>query len=544
MNMSESWYMDSVVYELYLKGFKDTSLDGKGDLNGAREKLGYLSDLGIDCIWLLPIYPSPGLDDGYDISDFMDINPDYGTLKDFVIFIDEAHRLGIKVIGELVLNHTSDRHPWFIDAVKGESSPYHDYYVWSKDASKFAGARVIFSDYEKTNWEYSFECGKYYWHRFFKHQPDLNYDNPMVRDEMKNVMKFWFELGVDGFRVDAVPYLFEREETTCENLPETHEYIKELRKFIDEYYPGRVLLAEANQWPEDLVSYFGSGDEFHMAFNFPLMPRIFMALKQEHHGPIVDIINRTAGIPQGCQWMIFLRNHDELTLEMVTDEERDYMYKMYASDRQMILNSGIRRRLMPLLSNDRRKYEIVNALLFTLPGTPVLYYGDEIGMGDNIYLGDRNGVRTPMQWNEDRNAGFSMCNPSRLYAPVITDPEYNYHSINVESQINNPFSCLNFMKRLIAMRKKYGIFGRGGIHFLYPENKKVLAYFRVGDGKDILCIFNLSGSSQPAELDLKEYSGCFPVEIMGDTRFPMIGELPYFITLGPYGFYLFHIDKE
>jgi len=544
--MDNTWYKKAIFYELHVKAFKDSSRDGKGDFGGLTEKLDYLKELGIDCLWLLPTYPSPARDDGYDIMDYYGINPDYGTLKDFVVFLDAAHKRGIKVLMELVLNHTSDRHPWFTEARKGKSSRYHDYYVWSDDPTKYKGTRVIFTDSESSNWNWCNECKSYYWHRFYYHQPDLNFENPEVREEMKNVIKFWFDLGVDGFRVDAVPYLFEKEGTSCENLPETHDYIREIRKFIDERYGDRIILAEANQWVQDLVRYFGKGDEFNMAFNFPLMPRIFMALKQQHHGPIIDIIKRTPEIPENCQWAIFLRNHDELTLEMCTDEERDYMYREYARDNQMKINIGIRRRLAPLLENDRRKIELLNALLFTLPGTPVIYYGDEIGMGDNIYLGDRNGVRTPMQWSDNKNAGFSDCNPSRIYAPVITDPEYNYNAVNVESQQNNQNSLLCFMKSMIKLRKSMQgglLFGAGKLTFIYSENKKVLVFIRELNDEKALCVFNLADTPQPVELNLENYENIVPVEMIGGTDFPRIGRLPYFLTPGPYGYYLFHLKK-
>ena len=538
------WYKNSIIYEFYIKAFQDSNNDGKGDFKGIISKLDYLSDLGINCIWLLPMYPTPGRDDGYDIVDYYNINPEYGTLGDFKQFISEAHKRDIRVIGELVLNHTSDRHPWFQEAKKGKSSPYHDYYVWSDTASEYSKARIIFTDHETSNWAWCQECGRYYWHRFFSHQPDLNFDNPKVREEIKQIIKFWFDLGLDGFRADAVPYLFEREGTNCENLPETHQFIKEIRKFMDENYKDRILLAEANQWPEDVRSYFGGGDEFHMAYNFPLMPRMFMALKQEHHGPIVDIIKRTPKIPDNCQWATFLRTHDELTLEMCTDEERDYMFRMYAREKQMRLNRGIRRRLAPLLDNDRRKIELLYTLLFSLPGVPVIYYGDELGMGDNVYLGDRNGVRTPMQWNENKNAGFSDANPSKLYAPVITDPEYNYHAINVEAQVHNPHSLLKFVRLLVRRTKDWPVFTNGELVFFFPENKKILVFIRTLQDKQMLCVFNLSKSSQPVEIILKEYSGFTPVELLGNVPFPKIGELPYLLTLSPYGFYIFHLEHE
>lgn len=542
--MTNYWYKNAVFYELYVKGFKDSACDGIGDFRGIISKLDYLTDLGIDCIWLLPMYPSPMKDDGYDIMDYYNVHHEYGTLDDFARLIKQAHKRKIKIFSDLVINHTSDQHHWFKEAKKGKKSPFHNYYVWTDDPTKYSQARVIFKDTETSNWTWCNECKKYYWHRFFSHQPDLNYENPAVREEMIRVIDFWFKMGMDGFRVDAAPYLFEKEGTNCENLPETHRYIKEIRKFVDENYPDKVLLAEVNQWPEDLIPYFGNGDEFHMAFNFPLMPRLFMALKKEHHGPIVDIINRTPSLPKNCQWAIFLRNHDELTLEMCTDEERDYMYKEYASDPQMKLNMGIRRRLAPLLDNDRRKIELLYTILFCLPGAPVVYYGDEIGMGDDIYQGDRNGVRTPMHWNDNRNAGFSDCNPSKLYAPVITDPEYNYNSINVESQLNSSHSLLKFLKKLIKIRKSSNIFAEGVLNFIYPENKKILTFVRELDGQKALCVFNLAATSQPAEIDLKNFNGYTPIEMFGGTAFPKIGELPYFLTLSPYGYYILFLEQR
>ncbi len=542
--MDDLWYKDAIFYELYVKAFVDSNGDGKGDLKGLISRLDYLKDLGIDCIWLLPIYPTPGKDDGYDIMDYKDINPDYGTLKDFEHLVKEAHKRGLKIIADLVLNHTSDQHPWFLEARKGRDNPYHDYYVWSDNPVKYNGVRVIFKDSEKSNWEWCNECKEYFWHRFYHHQPDLNFDNPKVRKEIVSVMRFWLDFGIDGFRVDAVPYLFEREGTSCENLKETHDYVKTLRAMIDKDYPGRLLLAEANQWPDDLRDYFGEGDEFQMAFNFPIMPRLFMSLKQEHHGPIVDIVKRTPDIPDNCQWAIFLRNHDELTLEMCTDEERDYMFREYAEDPQMKLNLGIRRRLMPLLGRDYRKFELMNVLLMTLPGSPVLYYGDEIGMGDNIYLGDRNGVRTPMHWNDNRNAGFSNCKPSMLYAPVITDPDYHYHALNVEAQSNLKSSTLNWMKNMIRIRKEYNVLSKGRLEFQYPDNKKVLVFIRKIDGQVMLCVYNMASSSQPVEIDLKPYNGSVPVEVFGQTEFPRIGELPYLLTLSPFGYYIFHLRND
>ncbi|MBN1534089.1 MAG: maltose alpha-D-glucosyltransferase [Spirochaetes bacterium] len=538
---SDAWYKTAVIYELYVRGFQDSNRDGRGDFRGLISRLDYLVSLGINCIWLMPIYPTPGKDDGYDIMDYYGVNSEYGTLEDFRSLIHEAHSRGLRIIGELVLNHTSDQHRWFQEAKKGPDSPYFDYYVWSDNPEKYSAATIIFSDLETSNWSYCKENGYYYWHRFFHHQPDLNYDNPQVRQEMIRVVRFWMDLGLDGFRVDAVPYLYEREGTNCENLPETHAFIKEIRAVLDSDYPGAILLAEANQWPEDLVKYFGDGDEFHMAFNFPLMPRLFMSLQLEHHGPIIDIMKRLPTIPESCQWAMFLRNHDEMTLEMVTDEERDYMFNAYAEDRQMRLNRGIRRRLAPLLGNDRRKIELLHAILLTLPGTPVLYYGDEIGMGDNIYLGDRNGVRTPMHWNDNKNAGFSEAQPSRLYAPVITDPVYNFHSVNVEEDRNNRNSLFSWLRNLICIRRNFPIFGAGTIEFLYPDNKRVLVYLIRHEEMRMLCVFNLSPSAQPVEIDLSFLGNCIPIEIVGGTIFPAIGELPYLLTPNGYGYYIFHL---
>ncbi|HBD96462.1 MAG TPA: maltose alpha-D-glucosyltransferase [Spirochaetia bacterium] len=539
--MSNPWYKNAVFYEVYVKGFHDHNNDGKGDFKGLTSKLDYIANLGIDCIWLLPMYPSPGKDDGYDIMNYYEIHKDYGTLDDFKHFLDESHKRGIRVIADLVLNHISDQHPWFIEAVNNVYSKYHNYFVWSHNPEKYKEARIIFVDTEISNWTWSDKAKKYYWHRFFYHQPDLNYENPDVQEEMIKVLDYWLGLGLDGFRVDAVPYLFEQEGTSCENLPQTHEYLKKIRKFVDNKYPDCLLLAEANQWPEDLLPYFGDGDEFHMAFNFPLMPRMFMALRQEHHGPIIDIIQRIPAIPENCQWAIFLRNHDELALEMVTDEERDYMYKQYAKDEQMKINVGIRRRLAPLLENSRNQIELLNTILLCLPGAPVIYYGDELGMGDNIYLGDRNGVRTPMHWNVDRNAGFSKCNPSKLYAPVITDPEYDYHTINVENQENNIHSLLNWTKHMLKQRRKFSVFGSGTLRFIYPENKRILAFFRENDNERLLCVFNLSHLHQPVELYISEYKGFKPVEIIGEESFPYIGELPYLLTLSPHSFFIFEL---
>jgi maltose alpha-D-glucosyltransferase/alpha-amylase len=537
------WYKDAIIYELHVKAFYDSNNDGVGDFRGLQEKLDYLQDLGITCIWLLPFFQSPLRDDGYDISDYYVVHPTYGNVTDFKVFLKEAHRRGLRVLADLVLNHTSDQHQWFQEARASNDPRKRNYYVWSDTDQKYQGVRIIFTDTERSNWTWDPVAQQYYWHRFFSHQPDLNYDNPVVRRTMLRVMRYWLEMGIDGFRCDAVPYLFEREGTNCENLAETHEYCKLVRRQIDEHYTGRVLLAEANQWPADLLPYFGNGDEFQMAFNFPLMPRIFMALRREERRPIIDIISHLPEIPENCQWGIFLRNHDELTLEMVTDEERDYMYREYARDPRMKINIGIRRRLAPLLDNGRRQIELLNSLLLTLPGTPIIYYGDEIGMGDNIYLGDRDGVRTPMQWTSDRNAGFSRADPARLYSPVINDPVYGYQAINVEAQLRTQTSLLNWMKRMLRVRKQYPVFGRGDITFLNPVNQKVLAYVRHHEGRRVLIVNNLSRFSQPVELDLSPYAGATPVELIGEVRFPPIGDLPYFITLGPHDFYWFRLEQ-
>jgi maltose alpha-D-glucosyltransferase/alpha-amylase len=490
------------------------------------------------------MYPSPGQDDGYDISDFYSIHADYGTIDDFKEFLDTAHSKGLRVIADLVVNHTSDQHPWFQEARSDPDSPYHDYYVWSDDPTLYSEARIIFTDTEVSNWTFDQVAGKHYWHRFFSHQPDLNYDNPEVHREMFDIVRFWLNLGLDGFRCDAVPYLYERPGTNCENLPETHEFLRKLRRMVDEEFPGAVLLAEANQWPSDVVEYFGTEQEpeFHMSFHFPLMPRMFMAMRREQRTPIVEIMESTPEIRNDTQWAIFLRNHDELTLEMVTDAERDYMYFEYAKDPRMRINLGIRRRLAPLLDNGRRQIEMMTSLLLSMPGTPVMYYGDEIGMGDNIYLGDRNGVRTPMQWNGDRNAGFSRADWAKLYSPVIMDPVYGYQAVNVEAQNRLPTSFLNWTKRVIAVRKRYQAFGRGGIRFLHPENTKILAYLREYEGQILLCVVNLSRFAQFAELDLSEFDGLSPVELMGETRFPNIGQLPYLLTLGPHAFFWFRLE--
>ena len=539
------WYKDAVIYELHVRSFFDSDADGTGDFRGLKEKLDYLQDLGVTALWLLPFYPSPLRDDGYDIADYTRVHEAYGTLGDFRVFLREAHRRGLRVITELVVNHTSDQHPWFRKARRAKpDSKWRDFYVWSETPDRFPDARVIFKDFESSNWTWDRAAGAYYWHRFYSHQPDLNYDNPDVQQAILKVMDFWLDLGVDGLRLDAVPYLFEREGTNCENLPETHEMLRRIRKRVDQRYGDRMLLAEANQWPEDSVAYFGQGDECHMAFHFPLMPRLFMAVQLEDRFPVLDILEQTPDIPESAQWAIFLRNHDELTLEMVTDEERDYMYRVYAQDQQARINLGIRRRLAPLLGNNRRKIELMNGLLLSLPGTPVLYYGDEIGMGDNFYLGDRNGVRTPMQWSADRNAGFSKANPQQLYLPVIIDPEYHFETVNVEAQQNNPHSMLWWTKRLIALRKRYRAFSRGDLAFLHPDNRRVLAFTRTFEDELILVVCNLSRFTQFVELDLSVHNGMIPVELFGRTRFPPIGELPYFITLGPHTFYWFSLEQQ
>jgi len=538
------WYKDAIFYELRVGAFSDSDGDGIGDFRGLTERLDYLRDLGVNTLWLLPFYPSPFRDDGYDIADYTDIHPGLGTLEDFKDFLREAHARGLRVVTELVINHTSDQHPWFQRARRSPAgSRWRDYYVWSDTPERYREARVIFKDFEPSNWTWEPVAKAYYWHRFYSHQPDLNFRSPAVRKSILAALDFWLSLGVDGLRLDAVPYLYESEGTNCENLPETHAFLKELRRHVDQRYRDRMLLAEANQWPEDAVLYFGAGDECHMAFHFPVMPRLFMALHQEDRFPIVDILDQTPDIPESCQWALFLRNHDELTLEMVTDEERDYMYRVYAHDAQARINLGIRRRLAPLVGNDRRRCELMNALLFSLPGTPVIYYGDEIGMGDNFYLGDRNGVRTPMQWSGDRNAGFSRANPQRLYLPVIVDPQFHYESINVETQQNNPHSLLWWMKRLIALRKRYRAFGRGTISFLYPNNRKVLAFIRRHGGEQLLVVANLSRFVQYVELDLSAFKGMVAVELFGRTPFPPIGDLPYLLTLGPHSFYWFALER-
>ncbi|WP_223632270.1 maltose alpha-D-glucosyltransferase [Corallococcus sp. EGB] len=543
MDQDPLWYKKALIYELHIRAFHDSNGDGHGDIPGLIEKLPYLQDLGVDCLWLLPHYPSPLRDDGYDIADYYGIHPDYGTLADFQRLVEEAHKRGLRILIELVVNHTSDQHPWFQEARRDPKSPKRNWYVWSDTDETYKGARIIFTDTERSNWTWDPVAKQYFWHRFFSHQPDLNYDNPEVQEAMLDVMRFWLNMGVDGFRCDAVPYLFEREGTNCENLPETHAFLKRLRKTIDSEYQGKVLLAEANQWPADVRVYFGEGDEFHMGFHFPVMPRLFMAVRREDRTPIVEIMQQTPDIPDNCQWAIFLRNHDELTLEMVTDEDRDYMYREYATDPRMRINLGIRRRLAPLMDNGRRRIELMHSLLFTLPGTPVLYYGDEIGMGDNIYLGDRNGVRTPMQWTGDRNAGFSRADYARLFAPVIADPVYGYQSINVEAQERQKSSLLQWVKRMIGIRQRYPVFAMGSLRFLTTENRKVLAFVREWDGQTVLVVCNLSRFAQPGVLDLREFSGSIPVELIGETPFPRISDLPYQLSMGPYMFLWFRLDK-
>ena len=537
------WYKDAVIYQTHIKSFRDSNRDGYGDFKGLIEKLPYIESLGVDTIWLLPFFPSPLKDDGYDIALYEAINPQYGTVDDFKIFMEEAHRRGLRVLIELVINHTSDQHPWFQRArAAPKDSPERNFYVWSDDPNKYEGTRIIFTDTEKSNWTWDPEAQQFYWHRFFSHQPDLNFDNPAVLDAVIRVMKFWLNMGVDGLRLDAIPYLIEREGTNCENLPETHVVLKKMRAALDAEYEDRVFLAEANQWPPDVRPYFGDGDECHMAFHFPLMPRMYMALRKEDRTPIIEILARTPDIPENCQWAIFLRNHDELTLEMVTDEERDYMYAEYAKDPRMRINVGIRRRLAPLLDNGRKQVELMNALLFSMPGTPIVYYGDEIGMGDNIYLGDRNGVRTPMQWSGDRNAGFSESDSAALFAPVIIDPPYGYQGINVEAQERTQTSLLRWTRRIIGLRKQYKAFARGRFEALHPHNRRVLVFLRCWGDETILCVNNLSRYAQFVELDLRRFQGWTPVELWSKSHFPRIGELPYLLTMGPHGFYWFRLD--
>jgi maltose alpha-D-glucosyltransferase/alpha-amylase len=543
MTSDPLWYKDAIIYQLHVKTFADSDGDGVGDFRGLTSRLDYIKDLGVDCLWLMPMYPSPFRDDGYDIADYYGIHPSYGTLDDFREFAAAAHERGLKVVTELVLNHTSDQHQWFKEARASRSSPRRDWYVWSDTDTKYAGVRLIFPDTERSNWTWDADSQQYYWHRFFSHQPDLNYDNPAVRDEMWKVMEFWLNLGVDGFRVDAIPYLVEREGTSCENLPETHDVIRFLRRKLDEHFSGRMLLAEANQWPEEMRHFFGDGDEFHMAFHFPLMPRMFMALKLEDRKPIVDIIERTPEIPDSCQWGVFLRNHDELTLEMVNDVERAYMWDEYASDPAARINVGIRRRLAPLLEGDRRRIELMNGLLMSMPGTPIIYYGDEIGMGDNIYLGDRHGVRTPMQWSGGWNAGFSGADPERLAQPVISNPLYGFQAINVAAQKRFDHSLLSWMTRLIKVRRSTRVFSRGSTTFLNPANHRVLAFLRSLDKEQVLVVCNLSGSAQAVELDLQTLAGALPIEMFGKSVFPRIGELPYMLTLGPHHFFWFKLRR-
>ena len=538
------WYRDAIIYQLHVKAFGDSSQDGIGDFRGLSQRLNYLQELGVDTLWLMPFYPSPLRDDGYDISDYQNVHPDYGTLADFRVLIREAHARGLKIITELVINHTSDQHPWFQAARRAPpGSRERAFYVWNDDDRKFPETRIIFTDTETSNWAWDPVAKQYYWHRFFSHQPDLNHNNPAVVKAVIKVMRFWLDLGVDGLRLDAIPYLCVREGTHNENLSETHAVIKQMRAVVDQHYRGRLFLAEANQWPEDVRDYFGDGDECHMAYHFPLMPRMFMAIAQEDRYPIVEILEQTPDIPDNCQWAIFLRNHDELTLEMVTDQERDYMYRTYAADPRMRVNVGIRRRLAPLLDNDPSKIKLMNSLLLSMPGTPIIYYGDEIGMGDNIYLGDHNGVRTPMQWSPDRNAGFSRADPQRLYLPPIMDPIYGYEAVNVETQQREPASLLNWMKRMIAVRRSCQAFGRGRLQVLRPGNPKILGYVRTYADEIVLCVANLSRSAQPVELDLKSYKGLVPVEMLGQTAFPPIGELPYLLTLSRYGFYWFRLSR-
>ncbi len=539
------WYKDAVIYELHVKAFFDGNNDGLGDFPGLVSKLEYLRDLGVTCLWLLPFYPSPLKDDGYDISDYEGIHPAYGTMDDFRAFVRKAHEYGFRVVTELVLNHTSDQHPWF---QKSRSAPpgssERNFYVWSDTDRKYGDARIIFGDSEKSNWTWDPVAKQYFWHRFFRHQPDLNYDNPAVRDAIMRVMQHWLDMGVDGLRLDAVPYLVERDATSCENLAETHEILKEMRRKMDERYAGRMLLAEANQWPADVLPYFGEGDECHMAFHFPLMPRLFMALRQEDRHPITEIMRQTPRIPESCQWALFLRNHDELTLEMVTDEERDYMYYEYANDPIMRINLGIKRRLAPLLEGSSRRIELLYGFLFSFPGTPIIYYGDEIGMGDNVYLGDRNGVRTPMQWTGDRNGGFSRADPARLYCPPVMDPVYGYQAVNVESQERDPSSLLVWMKRMIALRKRLKVMSRGSLEFVFPQNRKVIAYVREYEDEVVLAVANLSRFVQPAELDLARFKGHTPIELIGKAELPQIREHPYFLTLSPHSFMWFHLRRE
>jgi len=543
LNSDVLWYKDAIIYQVHVRTFHDSNGDGIGDFQGLEQKLDYLQELGINAIWLMPFFPSPLRDDGYDIADYNSVHASYGTLEDFQKFMESAHERGIRVIIEFVANHTSDQHPWFQASRSSRDNPRRDWYVWSDTDTRYKETRIIFLDTEKSNWAWDPVSKSFYWHRFFSHQPDLNYDNPVVREEMWKVMKFWLEMGVDAFRLDAVPYLVEREGTNCENLPETHAILKEWRRKLDEHFQDRMLLAEANQWPADLRPYFGDGDEFHMAFHFPLMPRMFMGLKLEDRKPITEILQQTPEIPPSCQWSLFLRNHDELTLEMVTDMERDYMYDMYAENKTMRLNLGIRRRLAPLLENDRRRIELMNGMLMSLPGTPIIYYGDEIGMGDNINLGDRNGVRTPMQWNGEWNGGFSSAAPERLYAPLIQDPVYGYQAVNVLRQKASGHSLFNWMQSIMSVRRSSAVFGRGSIEFLHPANHRILAYVRRLENEAILVVNNLSYSAQAVELDLRPYKGNILIEMFGKNIFPRVSDLPYLLTMGPYQFYWFRLRR-
>ncbi|MGD9744499.1 MAG: maltose alpha-D-glucosyltransferase, partial [Dongiaceae bacterium] len=536
------WFKDVVIYQLHVKSFFDANDDGVGDFLGLTQKLDYLQDLGINAIWLMPFYASPLRDDGYDIASYRNLHPSYGTMRQFRHFVREAHERGLRVITELVINHTSDQHPWFQRARRAKSgSKFRDWYVWSDNDQKYKGTRIIFTDTESSNWSWDPVAKSYYWHRFFAHQPDLNFDNPQVVRAVVSAMHFWIDAGVDGMRLDAIPYLCEREGTSNENLPETHAVLKRLRAALDGQHKNRMFLAEANQWPEDVQQYFGDGDECHMAYHFPLMPRMYMAIAQEDRHPITDIMRQTPEIPANCQWAVFLRNHDELTLEMVTDSERDYLWNTYAADRQARINLGIRRRLAPLMENDRRKIELMNSLLLSMPGTPIVYYGDEIGMGDNIFLGDRNGVRTPMQWTPDRNGGFSRTDPARLYLPPLMDPAYGYQAVNVEVQSRNSSSLLNWMKRLISARQAHQAFGRGTLTFLYPANRRILAYVREFGSEAILCVANLSRSAQVLELDLTAYKGRIPIELLGRVNFPPIGEAFYRLTMQGHSFLWFQL---
>jgi maltose alpha-D-glucosyltransferase/alpha-amylase len=538
------WFKRAVFYEIHIRGFFDGNDDGAGDFRGLIDKLDYLQWLGIDCVWLLPMYASPLRDGGYDIADFFQIHPDYGSVEDFRMFVEAAHQRGIRVIADLVMNHTSSDHPWFQESRSSPDSPKRDWYVWSDTDDRYPEVRIIFIDSEPSNWTWDPVAGQYYWHRFFAHQPDLNFDNPEVQEAMLNVLRFWLDLGIDGFRLDAVPYLYEREGTNGENLNETHDYLKRVRAEVDARYPDRVLLAEANQWPEDVVAYFGDGDECHMAFHFPVMPRMFMSLRREEAKPILEILDRTPAIPENVQWGLFLRNHDELTLEMVTDEERDYMYAEYAKDPRMKLNLGIRRRLAPLLDNGRDEIELMHAILFSLPGAPVLYYGDEIGMGDNVYLGDRDGVRTPMQWTGDRNGGFSRADFAQLYLPPLMDPVYGFGAVNVEAQLRTPTSLLRWLHRFIALRKEHPVFGVGTYEPLRPENPRIFAHIRRYEDDVVLCVHNLARSAQAVELDLAEFEGWVPEEMLGRSRFPAIGKLPYLLTLAPRGWFWFLLRRD